>query len=693
IIEIVFLPSPLIKVICTLLVWLHVRAGVSRLVANKTLQGVQLILSMTLTLVEAALLSSGISVHFPSIDLPRDIRAAYQVCSIEPELVRTACCPKCFSLYPQPIPQVCSWKSSPRSRACNTKLWKVRNTRKGLKNVPCTLYTTQSFNSWLHFFLSRQIIEDALRNTFREQTDHPIQFGADMKDIRDSPAWRDLYGSFHSPYHLIFGVYIDWFNPFTNKIAGKHASCGAIILYCLNLPPHLRYKPENTFIAGLTPPPHMPTATTICHLLDPILSSTTEYSTALGKNVPTFYHPDEGVPMQVRVAPLVADLEASRKVAGFLTHAATMFCSFCLLTKTAREALEIASGVRWSPFHHLPYWDPVKHVVLGFMHNWLEGILQHHLRTLWGIGRDENERKKVHELEVDEQWTESDISDSANELDDLAQEIIDNQHQPFPPSSLSPSPNTTSGTSTSSSTTPTPRPSQSAQNSNPYIFNDEDDNNDQDYIPADISPFSFSNSELQSIRDCIRDVSLPTWVQRPPINLGEPGHGKLKAREYLTLFTNIFPLIIPQLWYSPTATNEQHQHFLCFYHLVAATNIVSSFKTSNAAADEYMQHYIQYRTLIQQLFYYVPSKPNHHYAMHNSDLLKYWGPLPSFSEFPGERINGILQRINTNHRLRMFSHFSMTCIFLRLIYIQYRGFRFYNASSNVPTSTLGCNFA
>jgi len=36
--------------------------------------------------------------------------------------------------------------------------------------------------------------------------------------------------------------------------------------------------------------------------------------------------------------------------------------------------------------HDLQYCDPVMHVLLGLMHNWLEGILAHQLHTLWGIG-------------------------------------------------------------------------------------------------------------------------------------------------------------------------------------------------------------------------------------------------------------------------------------------------------------------
>lgn len=122
-------------------------------------------------------------------------------------------------------------------------------------------------------------------------------------------------------------------------------SCGAILLYCLNLPFHIRYRFENTFIVGLTPPPHLPDPTTISHLLDPVITSVAKYGSAPGQNVPTSSHPD-GIPVQAKIAPLIADLEGSRKTAGFLGHGAIMFCSFCLCTNGQLENLDITS---WEP--------------------------------------------------------------------------------------------------------------------------------------------------------------------------------------------------------------------------------------------------------------------------------------------------------------------------------------------------------
>jgi hypothetical protein len=64
-----------------------------------------------------------------------------------------------------------------------------------------------------------------------------------------------------------------------------------------------------------------------------------------------------------------------------------------------------------------------------------------------------------------------------------------------------------------------------------------------------------------------------------------------------------------------------------FYYLIAATNIVVSFSTSNLEAENFTANYVAYRASIQRLYTDFHSLPNHHYAMHYEILLKYWGPL------------------------------------------------------------------
>ncbi|KAL1678149.1 hypothetical protein EV122DRAFT_252105 [Schizophyllum commune] len=275
----------------------------------------------------------------------------------------------------------------------------------------------------------------------------------------------------------------------------------------------------------------------------------------------------------------------------------------------------------------LESYDPVKHVMLGFMHNMLEGLLQTHLRSRWRLGEQSSEKAHTSDLvDEDERWTEDASQESAAELEDLFDAVNRTARAALPEMQI-----------------PRTEEAVTRKFAHPYLFDyddDDDDDDDMDYIPPAASAFRFTDTQIQQIRDAIRDISLPSCVERPPLNLGEPSHGKLKAEYELTLFTLIFPLFLPEFWLRAGSTDHDQLLLSNFYHLVAATNIVSSFSTTASAADEYTYHYTQYRISSTTLFPDSTSKPNHHYAMHNADLLRYWGPLPVLSEFAGERMNG-----------------------------------------------------
>jgi hypothetical protein len=67
--------------------------------------------------------------------------------------------------------------------------------------------------------------------------------------------------------------------------------------------------------------------------------------------------------------------------------------------------------------------------------------------------------------------------------------------------------------------------------------------------------------------------------------------------------------------------------------VVGATILLSSFKTSNSAAETFMDYYSAYFSSIQKLFPNVDVLPTHHNSMHILDILKNWGPLASQNEF------------------------------------------------------------
>lgn len=451
---------------------------------------------------------------------------------------------------------------------------------------------------------------------------------------------------------------------------------------------------------GLTPSPNKPTARALLNLLDPLIKTILSYDVP-GKIVATYSHP-EGVNVTARIVPLVADLPAARETGGFLGHSATMFCSFCLLTKDERHRADFwawpgrtaavvlkqarkwfrqptkakriieqrKTGVRGCSLHLLPYRDPVNDTILGFMHNWLEGVLEHQLRVLWGIGRDARRTRSLAELDEDDEdlWTDDDISEAGGEED--AQEVLDDEEN-FDPGEFARWREeyiraTQSDNEENDDATPrgTPAPddddpmdgSASGATPVPQSIASEEEENGDDEVDEEFEDvavrgsWKFSKENLEKICCCIQQVSLPTWVSRPPGNLGEKKHGKLKAEEFLTLFSVIFPLVIPEIELDDDLSRHQAMQ-QSFFDVVGATNILASFKTSNSAADNFQNYYYDYFVSIQNLFPDVNTVPNHHYAFHNFNVLRTWGPLASQNEFMGERINGWLQKIKTNDHL------------------------------------------
>jgi hypothetical protein len=663
-----------------LVISLHLRGGASRSTSNIVLQALALLLGTAFQLFGRILTALGHDINIPSPDIPNDIRTCYKALGIEAEITRTVSCPKCFALYQvDNIPEICGWKQSPRARPCAEPLWTKRKTRNGAKAVPRSLYSTQSMASWLQFFLQRQGIESLLAKSYTYQP----RPGQKMTSVWESPAWQSLASLGENafaqrPGNLTFSLYIDWFNPLTNKIAGKQISCGAILLCCMNLPEELRYLPENVFFVGITPGPKSPDVIQIHQILRPMVDELRQLWD--GIIIPTYEFPLGRLIRVVAVFPLIADLQAIRKASGFLAHSAHRFCSYCCLTiddiasvdvehwvlretgqvrNTAtewhrcqtikdRQALAKETGIRWSPLYDLPYFDPIRHLVLGFMHNTLEGILQTHLRDIWKIGPRRKVKEEVEgDVLGDEEYEEEirDPEDDVSEMDTEAEEL-ENEDALM---RISPEP-------IAEEVQPVPEEDDDGLEPVTQEEYDTDDSDETDFTEFGIDSFSFSRFEIQGIRALIRDIELPTWVGRPPSNLGEASHGKLKASEYLTLFTIIFPLLIPEFWHYNGSSSYEDALLRNFYHLVASTNIIASYSTSELEAEAYTRHMIAYRNTMATCYKDVNPKPNHHYALHNEGLLKFWGPLASLSEFKGEQTNHLLQLVKTNKQIRTFMH-------------------------------------
>jgi hypothetical protein len=622
--------------------------------------------------------------------------------SIDPVIHRTVCCPKCYTQYTLAnLPDICSFKAKPHSWPCKTPLWTVIHTRGGPRRVPRRLYSVQDLKSWLEYFLSRAGIEDLIDQSYAHNPNNEI-----MESIWDSPAWRSLGPFTTTPGNLTFGVYVDWFNPLTNKIAGKTVSCGAIIFFCLNLPYHLQHLPENTYFAGITPPPKEPSVKVMTQLSNPIITFFEQFWE--GIRVRTHRHP-LGITKKGAVLPGMGDLLAMRKFFGLASVSSLLhFCSFCKLclqdidslaveqwqprigaevraaaeearttsTVARQEAIFAEHGVRWAAPNRLTYRDPIRHLVLGIMHNWLEGVLQHHMRLKWRIGIPSSHSKPSKPTNND--GGASDIGDeesdgatsSAGESDGSGMDLDPGHstsgsetsllHQNFETNMVIRGGDSEDDSDDTEKAFPIAigpvPPSSDSEQSEPNGDSLDENVDISSMFTASHSQSKpiFNTQEMALLHHGLSDVVIPSWIERPPTNLGDKTHGKLKAEMWLILFTVFLPLIMPEIFLS-SGSDFYAQLLDNFVNLVACTNIVCAHRTCSEWADLYMTHYICYRQSSKILFPTLSTRPNHHFAMHIGDMLKFWGPLIKLSEFGGERHNGRMQKVKTNRHERRFT--------------------------------------
>lgn len=391
---------------------LHLLCGVSLDHCGFLLAAVRLMLSLAL--------SGSENLEAPAIinSTPRDPRTVLQILNLEPVCKSFVCCPGCFSTYDadRPYPVTCPHKTFPESEACGAKLQRKRKRGMNSKSIPAREFLMQDMQHWIARLYNRPGLEEILDNDVLSRSDVN-----EVQDIWDAPELRNFKGSNGKIFaakkgNLIFSLNIDGFNPLGNKAAGKSVSTGGVYMVCLNLPPALRYKVENMFLVGVIPGPNEPSVDQINHILRPLVDALLVlwhdgvYLTQTPLNL-------RGRRIKCAVVPLVCDLPAARKIAGFGSYTSHHFCSHCHHTqpdintldydswrrRTYREHLEAANawkdataqkeretlfkqyGIRWSELLCLPYWDPTRYVIIDSMHCLYLGLARRHIREVWGM--------------------------------------------------------------------------------------------------------------------------------------------------------------------------------------------------------------------------------------------------------------------------------------------------------------------
>ena len=221
--------------------------------------------------------------------MPNNIRAALSKFDLDNKTVIYAVCPRCHCTYAPYIspgetaakyPSHCTNHTDPSSNQCGQPLLRRDGTGKEDSWKPIKPFVYHSFHDYLAGLLSRKDLEEAMDKACDELQgliDGPLPSFA--SDVWQAEFLRSFQGPTPGRFvvdrgnegRYVFSLNFDTFNVEGMRIRGASAACGLISMVCLNLPPHLRYKPEYMYIAGIIPGPKQPTETELNHYFRPLI--------------------------------------------------------------------------------------------------------------------------------------------------------------------------------------------------------------------------------------------------------------------------------------------------------------------------------------------------------------------------------------------------------------------------------------
>ena len=361
--------------------------------------------------------------------IPLTIETVMTKFALDGETTTYAVCPTCHCTYKPntttslAYPERCTNRPFPDSDICNTSLLEPDNEGNAAPK-PMKTFVYHHFHDYVAGLLCRKDIEEAmdrscdnLMESIQQELPPPTYvvdvFQGEFLRTFEGPTPGKLFVDRGTEGRFAFAFNVDFFNNEGNTVRGASTSCGIIAGACLNLPPHLRYKPENMY-AGIIPGPDEPHLTELNHYMRPLIDDLLVSWERGVRYSQTACHPT-GRDTRSAMVLDVCDLPAARKISAAAGHGSHFYCTIChcyhqttlgrvdvhsaawiprdpqtlrqhaeawknALTAKAQEKLFQANGLRWSELWRLPYWDPTRMLVVDSMHCLLEGLSHYYFR-------------------------------------------------------------------------------------------------------------------------------------------------------------------------------------------------------------------------------------------------------------------------------------------------------------------------
>ncbi|QRV95355.1 Transposase family Tnp2 domain-containing protein [Ceratobasidium sp. AG-Ba] len=316
-----------------------------------------------------------------------------------------AVCPNIECNHIVPVSTI-PWNAQSYCEECNSSLMKPRRQRVGAapQYTPKLTFTYHSLIEQLKRLLSRREIVLAIRN-HKAHLNRPDRDRDTKEDIQHGRIWSEMKGpdgkAFFTPDGDEIGLILalDWFNS-TTMVGSRSHSTGVISMAMANLPPELRWNPENVILIGTIPGPVETKTDQLANFLDPLVDELLVLWNTPQTILPT--EPSECV-RQIKAALVICicDAPAARKLSGtqgvtdheartIVEHrkAATTYQTLRTDTERAefmktRTYFDTPGGYRHVALLKLPYWNGARMVVVDPMHCIFLGIVKWQLKNIW----------------------------------------------------------------------------------------------------------------------------------------------------------------------------------------------------------------------------------------------------------------------------------------------------------------------
>lgn len=351
-------------------------------------------------------------------------------------------------------------------------------------------------------------------------------------------------------------------------------------------------------------------------------------------------------------------------------------------SKQQREKLWAQFGVRWSVLWRLPYWNPIKQLVIDSMHALLEGAIQYHFREILRLSEEYTTKpEQTFKLELD---VDDLKADALTRMDSKADLEKVKAHARLIIKRLTAS--VDNGASARAyivkAIASYNKPSLYHIASELHLIRDEYkrtnrkklaevlvewvsfpsnkrltlSNSSQRLHSQPLRPEKFVPDNvaiLQKVRSVIQDTDVPSWLPYVPKDWGSAAMGTPTADEWRTMATVYFPIALIHSWQGEAADAEgrsRRQLLDLTMCVVQATWLACRQRMSKVRRAAYLKCMCTYLHNLQTTVENATFRPNQHMSIHLYEFLDLWGPVYSWWCFPFERINGSLQRIATNKR-------------------------------------------